>query len=94
MFLSLHSSALNTTLSVVQTFSLSDRLSLLIVYLLLLIIVVAYVNSLEFGSYKLIGLVFLSLTLFCFEVFTTSHLFYLYFFYEASLIPILYIIIK
>lgn len=94
MFLSLHSSALNITLSVVQTFSLSDRLSLLIVYLLLLIIVVAYVNSLEFGSYKLIGLVFLSLTLFCFEVFTTSHLFYLYFFYEASLIPILYIIIK
>lgn len=37
---------------------------------------------------------FLFLTYFCYEVFTTSHLFNLYFFYEASLIPIIYIIVK
>lgn len=32
--------------------------------------------------------------LFCFGVFSTNNLFYLYFFYECSLLPILYIIIK
>jgi NADH:ubiquinone oxidoreductase subunit 4 (subunit M) len=49
---------------------------------------------LDFGSHKLMAFVFFSLTIFCFQVFTTSHLFYLYFYYEASLIPILFIIIK
>ena len=39
-------------------------------------------------------LVFISLFIFCLQVFTTSNLFYLYFFYESSLLPILFIIIK
>jgi len=94
LFLTLNSSMLNSSLVMVQTYSISDSSSLFIVYLLLLIIFIAYLNSLDYGSYKLIRLVFLSLTLFCFEVFTTAHLFKLYFYYEASLIPILYIIIK
>lgn len=55
---------------------------------------VSYINAIDFGSYKLIAFVFISLTFFCFQVFRTSHLFSLYFFYEASLVPILYIIIK
>jgi len=39
-------------------------------------------------------LIFISLFIFCLQVFTTSNLFYLYFFYESSLLPILFIIIK
>lgn len=36
----------------------------------------------------------MSMLLFCFGVFTTSNLFLLYLFYECSLIPILYVILK
>lgn len=39
-------------------------------------------------------MVFLFILVFCFGVFTTNNLFILYFFYECSLLPILYIIIK
>jgi NADH:ubiquinone oxidoreductase subunit 4 (subunit M) len=38
--------------------------------------------------------VFLFLSFFCYQVFSSSHLFLIYFFYEASLIPIFYIIVK
>lgn len=94
IYTTLLNSFFNESLIVSQSFTLVDSVSIFIVFLLIFIIYVAYLNSLDFGSFKLIGFVFLSLTLFCFQVFTTSHLFNLYFFYEASLIPILYIIIK
>jgi NADH:ubiquinone oxidoreductase subunit 4 (subunit M) len=63
--------------------------------LLFFIIFISYFSSRSlFKSYKVLGFVLLLLIFFCFEVFNTTHLFSLYFFYEASLIPILYIIIK
>lgn len=93
-YFSLFNSFFNVALRFLQSFTQADSLSLFMVFLLFFIIYVAYINSLRFSSYKLIAFVFLCLTVFCFQVFTTSHLFYLYFYYEASLIPILYIIIK
>lgn len=93
-FVSLTNSFFNQSLVIGQSFSLVDSTSIFMVFLLFFIMYIAYVNALDFGSVKLIGFVFLSLTFFCYQVFTTSHLFNLYFFYEASLIPILYIIIK
>lgn len=93
-FLSYYNSLFNSSVTFIQSFSVMDGLSLFIVFLLFFIMYVAYLSSYTFGSFKLISLVFVALTFFCYQVFTTSHLFYLYFFYEASLIPILYIIIK
>ena len=83
-----------SALNVSQTFTTIDSISLFMVFLLFLIIYISYLSSIEFGSFKLITFVFLGLSFFCYQVFSTSHLFSLYFFYEASLIPILYIIIK
>lgn len=94
LFISQFNLLLNSSLSVVQSFTTIDSVSLFIVFLLFFIMYVSYINAYDFGSYKLLSLIFLSLTIFCYQVFTTSHLFYLYFFYEASLIPIMYIIIK
>jgi len=83
-----------SALNISQTFTTIDSISLFMVFLLFLIIYISYLSSIEFGSFKLITFVFLGLSFFCYQVFSTSHLFSLYFFYEASLIPILYIIIK
>jgi len=71
-----------------------DSVALFMCFLLFLIMFVSFLGSLEFGSFKLITFVFVGLSFFCFQVFSTSHLFVLYFFYEASLVPILYIIVK
>ena len=94
VFLLSNNSFFNVALSFMQVPSIMDPTSLLIVFLLFLVIYVSYIRALDFGSFKTISFVFLFLSLFCFQVFTTSHLFLLYFFYEASLVPILYIIIK
>lgn len=88
------SSFFNSVLSVNQSFYTIDSLSLFIVLLLFLIIFVSYILSFSSSSPSVMFIVFVSLFFFCFQVFTTSHLFCLYFYYEASLIPILYIIIK
>lgn len=84
----------SSSLSYSQRFLFIDSVSLFIVYLLFFIMFISFLNSLEFKTYKLMRFVFLLLSFFCYQVFSTSHLFYLYFFYEASLIPILFIIIK
>jgi NADH:ubiquinone oxidoreductase subunit 4 (subunit M) len=85
----------NSSLSVNIDFFLHDEVSLFIRLLLFFIIFISYFSSRNlFKSYKVLGFVLLLLIFFCFEVFNTTHLFSLYFFYEASLIPILYIIIK
>jgi len=75
-------------------FYLNDEVSLFITLLLFFIIFISYLSRISFNAPKGIGLTLLVLFYFCFEVFNTCHLFSLYFFYEASLIPILYIIIK
>lgn len=83
-----------STLRTSQAFTAMDSVSLFMVFLLFLIMFISFLGSLEFGSLKLITFVFIGLSFFCYQVFSTSHLFTLYFFYEASLVPILYIIIK
>lgn len=84
----------NSTLTSNLEFFYNDEISLFIRILLFFIIFISYLSSSSFNSYKLVGFVLLILTLFCFQVFNTCHLFSLYFYFEASLIPILYIIIK
>lgn len=84
----------NSSLRVNSEFFINDEISLFITFLLFFIIFISYLLGNVFKSNKLIGFVLLSLTFFCFQVFNTTHLFSLYFFYEASLIPIFYIIIK
>lgn len=83
-----------STLRTSQAFTAMDSVSLFMVFLLFLIMFISFLGSLEFGSLKLITFVFIGLSFFCYQVFSTSHLFTLYFFYEASLVPILYIIVK
>ncbi len=75
-------------------YNISDELSLIIIILLFFIIHVSFLYSNIFKDYKLVRVVLFFLWFFCFNVFSTCHLFNLYFFYEASLIPILYIIVK
>ncbi len=94
VFLLSNNSFFNSALSLTQSPTIIDPTSLFIVFLLFLVMYISYIRALDFGSYKTISFVFLFLSLFCYQVFTTSHLFLLYFFYEASLVPILYIIIK
>ena len=84
----------NSAVSAFQSFYIIDSTALFIVLLLFLILYVSYILSFPSSSPLVIFIVFVSLFFFCYQVFTTSHLFQLYFYYEASLIPILYIIIK
>lgn len=84
----------NSTLSVNFDFIVNDEMSLFITFLLFFIMYISYVSASQFDSNKIIGFIFISLLFFCFQVFNTRHLFSLYFFYESSLIPIFYIIIK
>lgn len=85
----------NRSLSVNLDFLVNDETSLFIRLLLFFVIFISYFSSINVSkSYKIISVVLLTLFFFCFEVFNTTHLFSLYFFYEASLVPILYIIIK
>jgi len=94
VFLLSNNSFFNTALSFTQAPIIIDPTSLFMVFLLFLVMFISYMGALDFGSYKTMSFVFLLLSLFCYQVFTTSHLFLLYFFYESSLVPILYIIIK
>lgn len=71
-----------------------DELSLFIVYILCFVLYISYFYSLSFGVSSSILLVFSSMLLFCYGVFTTNNLLLLYLFYESSLIPILYVILK
>lgn len=64
------------------------------IYMLVFVLFVSYIYSLSFKSYLPLNFVFISMLLFCFGVFSTRSLFLLYLFYESSLIPILYVILK
>lgn len=63
-------------------------------FITVFVLFVSFIYSLRFRSMGKINIVFISMLIFCFGVFTTNRLFLLYFFYECSLLPILYIIIK
>lgn len=71
-----------------------DELSLFIVYIMAFVLFISFVYSLYLSVGFKLTAVFLTILIFCFGVFTTNNLFMLYFYYESSLLPILYIIIK
>ena len=73
---------------------LMDEMSVFLTLLLFFIIFVSYITTRHYKNSKLISIILLMLFFFCFQVFNTIHLFLLYFYYESSLIPILFIIIK
>lgn len=81
-------------LRVNRRFFLNDELSLFITLLLFFIMFLSHLLGRTLEKRKIMRFMFLMLLFVCFQVFNTSHLFSLYFFYEASLIPIFYIIIK
>ena len=65
-----------------------DRISLSLVFLTIFVLFISFFYSLS-SSFVLFFILIP-----CFFVFSTSNLFLLYFFYELSLVPILYIILK
>lgn len=73
---------------------LHDEIGLFMSLLTFFIIVISFVYALSFSNSKLITVTLLSLLFFCLQVFTTDSMFLLYFFYESSLVPILFIIVK
>lgn len=77
-----------------NSFRFYDELRLFMCILLFFVIFISYIYAISFKRLKNLNLIIVALLFFCYQVFTTNHLLFLYFFYEASLIPILYIIIK
>jgi len=71
-----------------------DESSLFMVVLLFLVIYVSFFSAPHETVDKTLVFSFLFLFLSCYIVFSTSNYFILYFFYEASIIPIVYIILK
>lgn len=71
-----------------------DELCLFIVYMIAFVLFISFIYRLYLNVGFKLTLVFISILLFCFGVFTTNNLFILYLYYERSLLPILYIIIK
>ena len=72
----------------------NDELCLYIVIMSVFVIIISYVFSLYLKENFILNINFVFIFLFCYLVFSTNNLFLLYFSYEASLLPILYIIIK
>uniref|UniRef100_A0AB39A6E6 NADH-ubiquinone oxidoreductase chain 4 n=1 Tax=Asplanchna sp. TaxID=3231738 RepID=A0AB39A6E6_9BILA len=84
----------NSPLLSVMGDMLHDEMGLFMSLLTFFIIVMSFVYALSFSNYKLMTVTLLSLLFFCLQVFTTDSMFLLYFFYESSLVPILFIIVK
>ena len=93
-FLSARRSFYISVITVLRSFIFVDTASLFMSCLLFVVLYLSYLVSFSSSSPRLIFVVFLALFIFCYTVFTTSHLFLLYFYYEASLVPILFIIVK
>lgn len=93
-YLSTLSMSTNSALLSVTGEILHDEIGLFISLLTFFIIVMSFVYALSFSNYKLITITLISLLFFCLQVFTTDSMFLLYFFYESSLVPILFIIVK
>lgn len=80
--------------SVILVSGLNDELCLYIVIMSVFVIFISYIFSFYLKESFVLSINFILMFLFCYMVFRTSNLFLLYFSYEASLLPILYIIIK
>jgi len=75
-----------------DSFLVLDEISFFITYITLFVI---FISFLFVPSYtRIINITILFIFIFCFLVFSTNNLFILYFSYESSLLPILFIIIK
>ena len=73
---------------------LSDEISLFLVFMSLYVIAISFVYSSKESNHSGLSLVLFVIFLPCFFVFTVDNSFFLYLFYEISLLPILYIILK
>lgn len=75
-----------------DSFLVYDELSFFITYITLFVMFISFLFIPSFS--RIINITLLFIFLFCFIVFCTNNLFLLYFSYESSLLPILFIIIK
>lgn len=75
-------------------FTISDETSTLLVYITLFVIITSLLAFFPSGLSTRAFLSFFSLLVFCVIVFCSSNLVLLYFFFECSIFPIVYIIIK
>lgn len=73
---------------------ISDELRFFIVYITVFVLFISYICGINLSLSVKTTIVYSIILLFCIGVFTTNNLFMLYFYYECSLLPILYIIIK
>ena len=73
---------------------LFDDLTFFIILLTLFIIYISFISSMQFNFSSSLILSIVFIVIVCVLVFSTSNLFVLYFCYESSLIPIIYIILK
>jgi len=71
-----------------------DEVSLFIIYITFLVIYLAYYFRYGLNTPFSLSLTIVIMLLFCLGVFLTDRVFLLYVFYECSLLPILYIIIR
>lgn len=93
LFFMLSSSFTSVNSSIFFNGILFDEISLFITYMTCFVIFISFIFCYSFISVKL-SLVITFMLLVCVIVFVTDNIFILYLFYEASLVPILYIIIK
>lgn len=73
---------------------LLDEASLYMIYITVFVLYVSWFFAFRFNSNSLLFRVMLFMYLCCILVFSRDRMFVLYLFYEASLLPILYIIVK
>ena len=71
-----------------------DEASLFIVFMTVFVIFVSYLVALSFSQLFRVSLTLMFMYFFCFIVFRVDNILLLYICYEASLLPILYIIVK
>lgn len=92
IFYFLASSNFNINTVYFDSFFVYDELSFFLTYITLFVIFISFLFIPTFN--RIINVTLLFMFLFCFIVFCTNNLFILYFSYESSLLPILFIIIK
>lgn len=76
------------------SFGIADEMRTFMVLMTLFVLYISYINALNCKPILNVSLSFLVMFAFCVLVFTTDRVFLLYLAYEASLLPILYIIVK
>ena len=74
--------------------SFVDEYSLFLSYMLFFVILCSFVYSYNLTPQRHVSLVLVLILLFCYFMFSTTSLFFMYLAYEGSLLPILYIIVK